>query len=56
MNADDIWAFGPGPPGYLPRRCPWCQQARWVLMGGGVWWCTGCDGAVPLPGPKGPRP
>jgi hypothetical protein len=55
VNPEQAHVFGPGPAGGRPRRCPWCSQARWVLMGGNVWWCTVCDGAVPLPGPKSAR-
>lgn len=52
MEIDGVWVFGPGPQGHPPRRCPGCHGARWVLMGAGVWWCTKCDGSVPLPGPR----
>jgi hypothetical protein len=49
MEIDGKWVFGPGLPGTPPRRCPHCNGVRWVLIGGGVWWCTSCDGPVPLP-------
>lgn len=55
MEINGTWVFGPGPAGHPPRRCPWCREARWVRMGAEVWWCTKCDGPVPLPGPRGLR-